>query len=385
MSSSTMSAKSRQKVHLMFFVTEDWYFCSHRLSLARSAREAGYEVSVVTRVRHHGAEILDAGIELISLELSRGGKNPFAELLTLRKLWKIYKTRTPDIVHHVALKPVIYGSIAARLAGVRCVVNALTGLGFLFSSRSLWIRSARPFVKRILRAAINTNESALILQNPDDIDLICESGVVDRGKVKLIRGSGVDLAEFSVRPEPQGAPVVILASRLLWDKGVGEFVEAAREIRKTGIKVRFALVGMSDAENPSAISDAQLKAWAEDGLVELWGHRNDMPEVMASAHVVCLPSYREGLPKVLIEAASCGRPIVTTDVPGCREVVKDGHNGFLVPAGSASELTAALSKLVNSSDLRNRMGMAGREVAEQNFSIDKVVDETLGVYESFGR
>jgi glycosyltransferase involved in cell wall biosynthesis len=376
------AAKSSGGKALVYFVTEDWYFCSHRLPLAVAAREAGYAVYVITRVASHGEEIRSAGLELIPLDLSRRGKNPLTELRVIRQLTAIYKRLQPDVVHHVALKPVLYGSIAARLAGVPNVVNAMAGLGYLYVSTNATARLARPVVRTLMRTLLNNNRTTVILQNPDDVAVMCDSGTVMRERVVLIRGSGVDPDVYRERPAPQGTPVVMLASRLLWDKGVGEFVEAAKILLAAGYEARFVLVGDSDDANPASIDTATLDAWNRDGTVELWGRRNDMPDVLAQAHIVCLPSYREGVPKVLIEAASCGRPIVTTDAPGCREVVRHGENGLLVPVRDAKALADAIQTLLDDPDLRSRMGQAGRELVRKEFTIDAVVKSTLGVYET---
>ena len=367
---------------LLFFITEDWYFCSHRLPLALAAKEVGYEVSVVTRACSHGEQIKAAGIKLIPLELSRRGVNPLTEFRVISRLVSIYRSEQPDIVHHVALKPVLYGTIASLVAKVPCIVNALAGLGFLFSSQSLRVRSLRPLVKLVFRLLLNRRNSRVILQNPDDVCLMCDGRVLNRERIALIRGSGVDIRQFTVQPEQPGLSTVILASRLLWDKGVGEFVEAARQLRLHGVRARFVLVGEGDAANPSAIPNKQLRHWHEEGDVEWWGRRGDMPAVIAQSHIVCLPSfYGEGVPKVLIEAASCGRPIVTTDTPGCREIVQDGVNGFLVPVRDATAVAEALKKMIESSELRSRLGARGRELVEREFTLDKVNTETLKVYE----
>lgn len=366
--------------HLLFFVAEDWSFCSHRLPLAVAARDAGYKVSVVAREREHGEVIRQAGLRLIPLEMVRSGVNPIAEAEVIRELARIYRAERPDIVHHVALKPVIYGSIAASMAKVPLVVNAMVGLGFLFVSNSAKARLIRPLVKSLFRHLLNRGQSRLILQNPDDVRLFTCGGMVEARRVVLIRGSGVDPARFAFLSEPEGEPLVILASRLLWDKGVGEFVEAARLLRRQGLKARFALVGDGDDENPASISHAKLSAWHEEGVVEWWGRRSDMPKVMAGANIVCLPSYGEGVPKVLIEAAACGRAIVTTDVPGCREIVREGENGLLAQVRDHATLATALKKLIDSPELRSKMGRRGRELVEAEFSLEQINRETLALY-----
>ncbi len=368
---------------IAYFVTEDWYFCSHRLPLAVAAQKAGYTVYVITRVTSHGEVIESAALNLIPIKLSRRGKNPFAEAVILKQLISIYKCVKPQIVHHVALKPVIYGSIAAWITGVPARVNAMAGLGYMFSSESTMARLVRPVIKGLFRLLLNNEHATLILQNPDDVEVICGSGAVNRDRVRLIMGSGVDTKEYRRQPESGDVPIVLLASRLLWDKGVGEFVEAARILQREGAVARFILAGEGDDENPGSIGASQLKAWQGEGNIEWWGRCSDMPTVFAKSHIVCLPtSYGEGVPKVLIEAASCGRPIVTTDAPGCREIVIDGENGILVPIKDVDALVRAIRKLLDSPDLRLRMGLAGRQLVKRKFSLTTVVNETLAVYES---
>jgi glycosyltransferase involved in cell wall biosynthesis len=366
---------------LLFFVTEDWYFCSHRLSLAVAARNAGFDVCVVTRVRNHGAEIRSCGLRLIPIELSRHGINPFGDIALIRRLARIYREELPDLVHHVAMKPVLYGSLAAWLAGTSQVVNAMAGLGFLFVSSEIQARLLRPIVKVAFRFLFNRRGTRLILQNPDDMRLLSDANILDAKQIRLIRGSGVDTQVFIDRPEPESEPVVILASRMLWDKGIGEFVEAARKLKDSGVRARFVLIGDTDAGNPAAVSKEQLESWHNSGGVEWWGRREDMPEVFAQCNIFCLPTaYGEGVPKVLIEAASCGRAIVTSDWPGCREIVRNGENGLLVPVRDADALANALQKLIDNAELRQEMGVRGREIVKAEFSMERVVEETLAVY-----
>jgi glycosyltransferase involved in cell wall biosynthesis len=366
--------------HLLFLVTEDWYFCSHRLPLARAAIADGFRVSVVTRVARHGDEIRGAGVELIPMDLRRRSMNPFQAGRTVFGLARIYRNVRPDIAHHVAVKPVLYGSIAARLAGVPGVVNAVAGMGYAFSSTDFKARLLRPAILAAFRALLNARGSRLIVQNRDDRALLISKGIVDAERVRLIRGSGVDTTVFLPRPEPTGTPVVMLASRLLRDKGIFEFIEAAKQLMSENIAARFVLVGAPDPENPASISPAQLKDLIGDA-VEWWGPRDDMPRVLAEASVVCLPSsYREGLPKILLEAAACGRPIVATDVPGCREIVVHGENGLLVPARDSGALAAAVKALLDDPDRRSILGARGRCMTEENFSVEHISHQTLNVY-----
>ncbi|OPY15551.1 MAG: N,N'-diacetylbacillosaminyl-diphospho-undecaprenol alpha-1,3-N-acetylgalactosaminyltransferase [Syntrophus sp. PtaB.Bin001] len=366
---------------LLYFVTEDWYFCSHRLPLALAAQDAGYDVAVVTHVNEHGEIIRQAGIRLIPFNLSRRGMNLVSELAMFGQLIKLYNNERPDLVHHVAMKPVLYGSLAARLAGVPRVVNALAGLGYIFTSDQWRARFLRPFIRNAFRGLLNSSRSRLILQNDDDRAMFIDKGIIlSDERIRLIRGSGVDSAVFLPMPETKGIPLVMLASRMLWDKGIKEFVEAAKQIRDRGIEVRFVLVGDTDPHNPSAIPNEQLIAWHKEGVIEWWGRHDDMPSVFEQSHIVCLPSYREGLPKVLLEAASCSRPIVTTDTPGCREVVRHEENGLLVPVRSTIALTNALQLLIENPELRKKMGAKGREIAVSKFAVEKIVAETLAVY-----
>ncbi len=365
---------------ILYFATEDWVFCLHRLPLARAARDAGHEVVVVTRVRDHAAPIAAAGLRLIPLELSRGGMRPWQELRTLLQLFRIYRSERPALAHHVAVKPVLYGALVAALTGVPAVVNALTGLGFIFTSRSLLARLLRSPVELAMRVLLNRRGSRVIFQNADDLAALTAKRIVDPDNARLIRGSGVDIDAFTPSAEPPGVPVVVLPARLLWDKGIGEFVAAARLLKARGLKARFALVGDRDAENPAAVPQAVLDAWRAEGVVELWGWRNDMAGVYRESHIVCLPSYREGFPKVMLEAAACARPLISTDVEGCREAVAHGRSGLLVPVRDTQSLADALAQLIGNPAQRAAFGAAARATVVGELSLTVVIERTLAVY-----
>jgi glycosyltransferase involved in cell wall biosynthesis len=345
--------------------------------LAVAARDAGFAVVVATRVGKHGQVIRDAGIELLPFELSRRGGNPFVEIT---KLAWLYCRERPAIVHHVALKPVLYGALAARLVGVPRIVNAVAGLGWLFTSGGLLARTVRPVMRSLLARLLAMPGSQTIVQNPDDQFLLMQAGVPAK-HLHLIRGAGVDTDLFSpVQAMP--APVtVVLVARMLWAKGVGEFVAAAKKLHETGLSARFVLVGDPDPVNPASVSEENLRAWHGRDGIECWGRREDVSAVLQQAHIACLPSfYGEGLPKSLLEAAACGLPIVTTDMPGCREVVTDGDNGFLVPVKNVDALAAALKKLILDANLRRQMGERSRVRALAEFSQARVIEATLAIY-----
>lgn len=365
---------------LLYLVTEDWYFVSHRLALAKAAEAEGYEVSVVTRVDKHGDEIRDAGLNLIPISIHRSGLNPIGETRFLAQLIAIYRKVRPDIVHHVAMKPVLYGSLAARVTNVKCVVNAIMGLGFVFSSESPKARVLRPLVRRALASALGHANSRVIVQNEDDRRLLISGRLAPPNQIALIRGSGVDLEAYPLQPLPAGRPKVVLPARMLKDKGVLEFVEAARLLKRDGVDAEFVLAGAPDPLNPSSISDADIEGWVREGLVTYLGWRDDMAAVLASATIVCLPSYREGLPKALLEAAAIGRPIVTTNVPGCREVVRDGINGWLVPSRDAPALASALDEAIANPQLCATFGARNRELAEKQFAAEIIISQTLAIY-----
>jgi len=366
------------KPKLLYFVTEDWFFCSHFLDRAVAAQQAGFQVSVLTRVNRHGQTILDNGINLIPLVFERSKINPLREISLIKGLVSLYRQERPDIVHHVALKPILYGSLVAKIVGIHAIVNAPVGMGYVFSSKQLKARLLKPLVLLAYRLLLNPFNSVAVFENPDDLTYFEKLGIVKYSR--LIRGAGVNTLQFGSSNEPNEVPVVLLAARMLWDKGVGEFVEAAKILQQQSISARFVLVGAPDKENPESINQSQLLEWQDAGIIEWWGQHEDMPQVFAQAHIVCLPSYREGLPKVLIEAAACGRPIVATDVPGCREIVRHNENGLLIPAKDPQALAVALNRLLNDAELRESMGKRGRAMVEAEFSTEYVVEQTLQLY-----
>jgi glycosyltransferase involved in cell wall biosynthesis len=372
-----------QNQKLIYLVTELGYFCSHRLTLALAAKHAGYQVTVVTNCEQRAnlSQFEDQLKEfnLYHLPFHRSRLNPLSELKTLWQLAKAYRHLRPHIVHQVALKPALYGTFCARLTGVSRIVNAFGGMGYLFTHKSIKSTVIKPIMALAFRLLLNSRRCMLILQNPDDVDLM--TPFLGRDKIKLIRGAGVNLKKFYPTEEPTTPPVkVLMVSRLLWSKGIGELVEAASILKKEGIPIEISIAGDPDIQNPASISESVLEAWKHENIVNWLGTRTDIANLYHQAHIAVLPSYREGLPKSLLEAAACGKPIVTTNVPGCREVVVAGENGLLVPPRNALALANALKKLTEYPDLRIRMGKLSRRKAEQEFDEEKIIAQTLAVY-----
>jgi len=375
-------SKIGSKPKLMFFISEDWYFWSHRLPIALAARDTGLEVYLVTRVSTFKERIQKENIHLIPLtKFRRRLQSPVKELLSFFEISKIYHKIKPDIIHQVAFKPVIIGTIAARIAGIKRIINAFAGLGFLFTTEN----NKKVFIKKLvfimLRRIFNTDKVRLVFQNSEDLDLMMSEGIVSNSQAVIIKGSGVDVKAFHLSNEPIGPPLVLLPSRMLWDKGVSEFVQAAKIINSDGQRAKFVLVGAPDPENPASIPAQQLKKWHNNNSVEWWGQQMDMPSIYKRVHIVCLPSYREGLPKVLLEAGASGKPVVTTNTTGCRDIVKDGQNGLLIESHNPVELANAVQKLLDDGNLRRSMGIRGRQIVEGEFSEEKIVNSTLSLYD----
>ncbi len=363
---------------IILFANTSWFLYNFHLQLARTLRDQGHEVILLSPTDEYGVRLESEGFRHLDIPLSRRGINPLSELASLIRIYQIYRLERPDLVHHFTIKCVLYGTLAARLAGVKRIVNWITGLGYIFIGKGILPRTLKTLAFFAYRALLS--ESAVIFENQDDQIFFETAKLVKPGHHFLIIGTGVDTDQFNAVPESPGAPIVIMPSRLLWDKGVGEFIEASRMIKRAGIESRFALVGKIDPGNPSAVPEADLQAWVKEGLVEWWGWKEDMPSVYAQSHIVCLPSYREGVPKALLEAAAAGRPIVASDVPGCREVVREGVNGFLVPPRDPVALAKALERLLRDITLRGKMGANGRDIAVEQFSVQFIVEQILAVY-----
>lgn len=366
---------------LMFVVNVDWFFLSHRLPIALAALHEGYQVHVATGLTDKRTELENHGLVVHPLALDRSSASLGDAWRTGLQLWQAFRAVRPDVVHLVTIKPVLLGGLVARLAGVPAVVAAVSGLGFVFMARGVRATLRRVLVGALYRLAWGHRNLKVIVQNPDDRASLARLAHLPDSKLALIAGSGVDLAQYRHRPLPPGVPVVLLAARLLADKGVREFVQAARLLQQQGVSARFCLVGAVDPANPASLAPAEVMQWVSEGVVECWGQRTDMAEVLADAYLVVLPSYREGLPKVLLEAAACGRAVVTTDVPGCRDAIEPSLTGILVPVRDAVALAEAINGLITDRVRCQAMGNAGRALAERAFDVRQVVAAHLRIYQ----
>ncbi len=365
---------------LLLLITEDWYFWSHRLDLAKAARDAGFDVAIATRVTDHGDLIRREGFRLYPLRLERRSRHPLADLMAILEITRVYRREQPQLVHQVAMKPILYGSLAAWITGIPAVVNAFAGLGYAFTEQEGRRGVLRSVLLQALKVAIGLSRSVAVFQNSEDRDYLVTKAVVQPDQTRIIAGSGVDTERFVPGQPASGAPIVLLASRMLWDKGVADFVQAARLVQSKGIQARFVLAGRCDPHNPAAIPSRCLQTWVDAGDIEWWGHREDMPAVLSSATLVVLPSFREGLPKVLLEAAACGKPVVATDVPGCRAVVRHQSNGLLVPPRDPGALADAIASLLADADRCSVMGQVGRDMVVREYSVSKIAGATLALY-----
>ena len=368
---------------LILFANTDWYLYNFRRSLALALQAQGYELLLISPPGPYGEKLRALGLRWEPVPMDRRSLNPLREARLLAWLVALFRRERPDLVHGFTIKCAVYGSLAARVAGVPARVNAVAGMGYVFTSNDTKARVLRPLVRALMHAALDGRNARLILQNPDDVALFERAGFVDAAQIRLIAGSGVDCSRFAARDglrEP-GTPLrVLLAARLLWDKGLAEFVAAASQLRGEGRAIDFLLAGDPDPGNPAAVPEDTVRGWVDEGLLQWLGHIDDMPALFASVDVVVLPSYREGLPKGLIEAAACALPLVTTDVPGCREVVSDGIDGLLVPARDAVALAAAIARLHEDPVLAERLGTAARVKAMSEFDERIVIERTLAVY-----
>jgi glycosyltransferase involved in cell wall biosynthesis len=369
------------KPRLLFVVNVDWFFLSHRLPIALEASRSGYEVHLATAITDKLDILKNHDLVVHPLALDRSGMNLVSALRTFVQIWQLFRFVKPNLVHLVTIKPVVLGGLAARLARVPAVVVAISGLGFVFVAQG-WLATLRRWlVGGLYRVVFGHSNLKVIFQNQDDQFQVTKLTGLPTQSMVLIRGSGVDLEQYRYMPLPDDRlPVVMLAGRLLVDKGVREFVQAAKILKNAGVMARFVLVGTLDPDNPSSLSEHELMHWADEGVVELWGQRPDMYQALAESQIVVLPSYREGLPKILIEAAACGRVVVTTDVPGCRDAILPGITGFLVPVCDDQALAENILQLLENRVLCESMGKAGRVFAERVFDVRQVVEKHLQIY-----
>ena len=365
---------------LLYSANVDWYFASHFLALAKAARDSGWEVSISGEDTGKAGPIGDAGFDFLPVPLVRHGVNPLQDARAAVALALLYRKVRPGLVHHVAMKPVVYGPLAALALPKAAVVNTLPGLGWVFSDDPA-ARRPRRVAETLMRAGLRRRRSLTIVQNSSIAEYLVGTRLVDRERIVVIPGSGVDTTAYVPSPEPSGPPVVLLAGRMLVDKGVHDFVEMARVLTHEGKAARFVLVGGPDPGNPASLTEEDLLRLAEHAPVEWWGRRDDMASVLAEAAVVVLPSRHEGMPRVLSEAAACGRPSVATDIPGCRDICRPGVSGALVPVGDVGALAGAVANLLGDRAQRARLGAGGRRLAETEFSLDVVIERTLGVYD----
>jgi len=379
MTSLSSGANPQPARRLLYLVSEDWYFRSHRLPMALAAQRAGYEIHVATRVQADGGAIEALGFKLHPLAWRRGSTNPFGRLRLIGDVRRLYQQLRPDLVHHVALEPSVIGSIASLGLGIP-TLNALAGLGFVFTSRTPKALLTGFIVRHLMRFLLTRPGAAVLVQNEDDRSAVAALGIPP-GRVFLIAGSGVDADELAPMPEPPEPVTAGFVGRLLDDKGVRSLVAAHDVLERRGRAVRLLLAGEPDPANPASIPAEEIAAWKQRSGVEVLGHVPDIRTVWARAHIAVLPSRREGLPKSLLEAAACGRAIVATDVPGCRVIARDGVNALLVPPDDASALADAIDHLARDPALRASFAAAGRRLVDEEFSSARIGEEIVALYD----
>jgi len=369
---------------LLFVTNVDWFFISHRLILAKEAKKNGFEVFVACQDTGRSSEITKIGVKFINLPLSRSGTNPIKELGTIFNFYKLYKKLKPDIVHHIALKPIIYGSLTSRLLRIKGVVNAVSGLGYNFTADRKGL--VQKMMLRLLRIGFNRGNISVIFQNEDDKKVFQALKIISSiNNIVKIKGSGVDLIKYPFTKLPSFEVIKILfPTRMLWDKGVKEMRIASAILReKYEDRIQIFLCGMTDDGNKAGVPTSYLEDWQDGKYVKWIGYQKDMVKVYQDSHIVVLPSYREGIPKALIEASAIGRAIVTTDAIGCKECVDEGVNGLKVPIYSTKELAIAIEKLILNHKIIDEMGRKSRLKAEREFNVVDVVDKHLQIYFSF--
>ena len=365
---------------VIYFVSEDWVFLNHRLELAKKIQKKGYKVTLVTNVTHYKNLIERKKIEVIPIKIERGSLNIRKSIRTIYKLTKIFKKVDPDVVHNFGLRQIVHGSISAKFAGVNKAFNSIIGLGSAFISGNFFLKF---FIINLLRIALFFKSSRTLVQNKDDYIFFKKKVLIRKKNLHFNTASGINLNKYKVSKEPKGKIIFLFASRILKDKGIMELIEASKKLRKITKNFELYIAGNIDSQNPSSVSLEEIKSWEAFDYLNYLGHINDMNELYKKVHVAVLPSYREGLPKGLLEAAACGKPIITTDVTGCREVVTNGENGILVNLKDSDDLFLAMKKMVQNRKIRLSMGKKGRNFIKKNFSIDNTVANLIDLYKNF--
>lgn len=365
---------------ILFIINDINFFISHRLPIAIQARKQGFDVHVAASDNSKKTFLFNSNFTFHPIPLSRSGKNPLNELKSILALYRLVNQIKPDILHLVTIKPVLYGGLIARILKVPATVVAISGLGFLFTNQMLAFGLLKRGILKAYAIVFNKANVRFIFQNNEDMSIFIKNGICVKADATLVPGSGVDLSRYKYLPEPKERVVVIMISRLLRDKGVIEYVDAIKVLKDQHVNAKFLLVGDIDYGNPAFIDKKQLDKWLKDDAIEILGFRQDIPELMAAANIIVLPSYREGMPRVLLEAAACGRAVVTTNVPGCNSAVEHNKSGILVPAKNVTLLASAIKKLIENEELRRKMGKEGRLLAERKFSIEEVVSKHMFIY-----
>ena len=362
---------------IIYFISEDWVFLNHRFDLAKKIISSGFKLSLITKVSNYKKEIEEKKINVINLKTERGSLNIRKSLKDIYKIFKIYKKLKPDIVHHFGIRQIVHGNIAARLAGIKKSYNSITGLGSVFISGNIILKF---FILTVLKISLLFKKSYILVQNKHDFDFV-KKKLPNKNNI-LLPASGVDTNKFLQTKEPKGNVIFLFASRIIKDKGIIELIEATKQLKSQKKKFELYIAGSPDFQNKSTISHVQLKTWESLGYIRYLGLVKDMEQLYKKVHVGILPSYREGLPKSLLEAASSGKPIITTDVPGCNEIVKNEFNGLIVPPKNSNELMKAMKKLILNKKLRISMGKKGRELIKKNFSNSKATKDIINLYQN---
>lgn len=378
---------SKETPRFLYVGNHASYFIRHRLHIAKAFQSEGFEIHVAVPAQMDELgksfepdavnQIHELGFLFHSIPFARRGTNPFHEINVLVKLIRLYRTVRPSIVYHATIKPVIYGGAVSRLTKIPAVLYTVSGLGYVFLAEGRKAAFLRRLVTLGYQFSFGHSNAHVFFENQDDRDVFVSQHIIRSDKCSVVKGTGIDFGNFCVAPEPEGDPVVMLPTRMLWDKGVGDFVEAASILKSSRVNARFVLVGDNDPGNPNSISHEQLKLWSDSGVVEWWGWTNEMASTLKKATLVCLPSYREGLPTAMMEGAAIGRALVATDVAGCREIVRHHENGLLVPPKDPHNLAEAFKTLLDDVELRRKFAKRARQIVETEFSADRVAQTKL--------